>query len=138
MIKTVTQLLEQYKEKDFSWGTMDCCVFVGELSEQISGQTLHKANWKKFVTYTSFEESKETVKEFGGKKIKDLPSIVLGTPMKDISKVKHSDIVYMEDEEGIGGLGICNGVRAYFLAKPKGLMAVNVEDCLACWSIAND
>ena len=131
----ITELIQQYKDKDFSWGTVDCCIFAVELAEQLSTKPLHMSNWRDLVTYTDIKESDKTVKEFGADGIKDLPGIVLGTSRKNISEVQHGDIVYMEDENGFGALGICNGVRAYFMTKPKGLTARMVEDCIYCWSI---
>ena len=131
----ITQLLQQYKDNNFSWGTMDCCVFAGELAEKINEKPLHLENWRDFLDYSNMEESKKTIKELGGKKMKDLPSIILGTPIKNISEVKHGDIVYSEDENGDGMLGVCNGVRAYFMAKGKGITARPVTECISCWSI---
>jgi len=139
-VKNITEILQKYKETKFQWGFKDCCIFAGEIAEELKGSPLHLKNWKDFLTYNNVLEAKDTIEELGVWEMKDLPTIILGTYKKDISKVKHGDIVYYEHEtlapELKGGtLGICNGVRAYFLATPKGLLAMPVEDCLYCWSI---
>ena len=65
----------------------------------------------------------------------DLPSIILNTPKKDISSVKTGEPVYYVNEDDTGILGVCNGVRAYFLQKDGGLTTRPIEDCIYCWSI---
>ncbi len=130
----ITEILEDYKDVKFSWGTMDCCIFVGEIAEKITKKPLYKSDWKKVLTYTTAKGSIKAVKALGGKEIVDLPTQVLGVSKRDISTVKHGDIVYIIDDNGDSVLGVCNGVRAYFLAKPKGLIATPIKNCLYCWS----
>ena len=77
----------------------------------------------------------KALKKIGCKKLKDLPDIILGTSKKDIEKVKLGDPVYYINEEGQGILGVCNGVRAYFLCVEGGLTARKIEECEFCWSV---
>ncbi len=113
---------------------MDCCTFVGEIAEKFSEKPLHIADWKKVLTYRNATDSQDAVTALGGEEVLDLPTIVFGVERRDISDVKHGDIVYAITIDGEGTLGVCNGVRAYFLAKGKGLTAILVKDCLYCWS----
>ena len=87
------------------------------------------------MNYTNYKEAKQTLKKLGATDLTDILTVLLNTPKKDISEVKLGEPVYYINEDGEGILGICNGVRAYFLQKNGGLTTRNIEDCLYCWSI---
>lgn len=77
----------------------------------------------------------KALRKLGCKDLVDLPSIILNTAKKEIKKVKHGEPVYFINEDGTGILGVCNGVRAYFLQQGGGLTARPIKDCIYCWSI---
>jgi hypothetical protein len=129
----LTNILQKYKDSTFSWGKLDCCIFTVKVVEEYTGKTL--PFWREVTFYKGYRESKKALKKLGCKDLVDLPSIILNTPKKPISAVKHGEPVYYINEEGEGILGICNGVRAYFLIKGGGLTTRNVKECLYCWSI---
>lgn len=133
MKKDLTAIIYKYKGSKFSWGKIDCCVFTASVVEEFTGRDL--PYWKDILNYTNLKESMKTLKKLKCEKLEDLPSVILNTEKKDISEVKLGEPVYCINEDGIGMLGICNGVRAYFLQTGGGLTARPIEDCLYSWSI---
>lgn len=130
---TLTNILEKYKSSSFSWGEFDCCIFVATVIEEHTGKQL--PYWKEVLTYKNYKESVKALKKLGCKKIEDLPGVILNKPKRPVSEVKHGDPVYYINEDGVGILGICNGVRAYFLQKGGGLTARSIDKCKYCWNV---
>jgi len=132
-MKNLTDIIYQYKDTEFSWGNLDCCIFTVKVVEEYKDITLPL--WRDVVTYKKEKGAMKALIKLGCKSIVDLPSIILNTPKKDISQVKLGYPVYYINEDNIGILGVCNGVRTYFLQKGGGLTARNTQDCKYCWSI---
>lgn len=132
-MKTITEIISKYKETNFEWGQVDCCIFAINVLEEYNDKVFPK--WRDVLNYKDYKSSVKTLKKLGCTKLDDLPGVILGTVKKDILEVKHGDAVYYINEDGHGILGICNGVRAYFLQYGGGLTARNVQDCLYCWSV---
>lgn len=131
--KDLTKIIYQYKDTQFHWGNLDCCIFTACIVEEFWDKELPK--WKEVITYNNYKGAMKALRKLNCKELVDLPSVILDTPKKDISEVKHGEPVYYVNEDGIGILGICNGVRAYFLQKGGGLTARPVKKCLYCWSV---
>lgn len=131
--KDLSKIIYQYKNTQFSWESFDCCIFTAKVVEEYSGKDLPK--WKEVISYNNYKGAMKALRKLGCKEILDLPSIILDTPRKDISEVKRGEPVYYVNEKGQGILGVCNGMRAYFLQQGGGLTARKVEECLYCWSI---
>jgi len=132
-MNNLTNIIYQYKNLDFSWGQFDCCIFVASIVEEYTGKNL--PYWKEILNYKNFKGAMKTLKKLNCNKLEDLPELILGTSKKDISEVKLGEPVYYINEQNEGILGVCNGVRSYFLQVGGGLTARNTEDCLYCWSI---
>ena len=132
-MKDLSLIIEKYKDSEFSWEQFDCCIFTVSVVEEFTGRKLPL--WEGVTNYKSYRGAMKALKKLGCKDLVDLPSIILNTKRKDISKVKHGEPVYFINEEGDGILGVCNGVRAYFLQYGGGLTARNVSECSYCWSI---
>jgi len=132
MNNNLTNILQKYKDSTFSWGKVDCAIFTFSVLEEY---TEHSFPWEEGLGYGSYREAMKTLKKLGCKNLIDLPEVLLNTPKKSISEVKHGEVVYYINEENKGILGVCNGVRAYFLAKDGGLTTKDINDCLYCWSI---
>lgn len=132
-MKNLTDIIYKYKEAQFSWGELDCCIFTASIVEEFTGRKL--PYWKDVLNYKDYKSSVKTLKNLGCDKVEDLPSIILDTPKKDISKVKLGEPVYHIDIHGEGLLGICNGAQAYFLQEGGGLTTRPIKDCSYCWSI---
>ena len=132
-MKTITEIVNKYADTNWKWGKLDCCIFSVSVLEEYNNITFSK--WREVLNYTDYKSSVRTLKKLGCNSLDELPSIILGTPKKGIKEVKHGDAVYYINEDGQGILGICNGVRAYFLQYGGGLTARNVGDCLYCWSV---
>ena len=132
-MKNLTTIITKYKDTEFSWKDFDCCLFTVNVVEEFTGRELPL--WKEVIGYKSYKGAMKALKELGCKDLVDLPSVILNTEKKDISEVKHGEPVYYVNEDGVGILGVCNGVRAYFLQYGGGLTARNVNECKYCWSI---
>jgi hypothetical protein len=131
--KSLTDIIQKYADSKFSWGKVDCCIFSGNVVEEF--KDVYYPNWHEALTYSNRKSAVKTIKKLGGTSLADLPTAVFNTERKDISDVQHGDIVYYINEDGQGILGVCNGVRAYFLQVGGGLTARMVKDCKYCWSI---
>lgn len=131
-MRTLTDIIYDYKNTEFSWGDIDCCTFTFSVIGEFTGKKFPE--WK-VVTYNDKLGAVKALRKLGCNNLKDLPDTILKTEKKDISKVKLGEPVYYINEDGDGILGICNGKRAYFLQYGGGLTARNVEDCKYCWSI---
>lgn len=135
-MKTLTEIIYQYKDTEFSWGTYDCCIFAAQIIEEYTGKEL--PYWKDVITYNDRKGAMKALKNLGCKELKDLPDVVLGTNIKPIEEAVLGDPVYhIRKDTGEGLLGICNGARAYFVKRPKGITALKLEDCEFCWSLSN-
>ena len=132
-MNTLTDIIYKYKDTKFSWQGIDCCIFTVKVVEEFTNRTL--PFWRDVIQYTNYEGAMKALNKLDCKDLVDLPSIILNTPKKNISQVKHGEPVYYINQNGIGILGICNGVRAYFLQKNGGLTTRPINDCEYCWSI---
>lgn len=102
--------------------------------EEYTGKKL--PHWREVISYKDRKGSVKALRKLGCKNIKDLPSIILGNDIKPIEEVKLGEPVYMiREDTGEGLLGVCNGARAYFVNRPKGITVRLIEDCEFCWSI---
>jgi hypothetical protein len=132
-MKNLSQIIYQYKNSEFSWGEVDCCTFTFGIIEEFTGKNFPE--WE-VVTYNNEIGAMKALKKLGCKNLKDLPSIILGNPIKPIKEVKLGEPVYhINKHNGGDTLGICNGVRAYFLCDKGGITARKIEECEFCWSI---
>jgi len=132
-MKSLTDIIYQYKNKSFNWGTLDCCIFTAKVVEEYTGRDL--PYWKDVLNYTDQKSSGEILSSLNCDSVLDLPTKILSKPKLPISEAKQGYPVYFLNEKDEGTLGICNGKRAYFLKEKKGLIPVKIEDCLYCWSI---
>jgi len=133
LIKNLTQIIYQYKDTSFSWGELDCCIFSIVVIEEFNNKTFPL--WRDVIQYKNYKGAMKALLKLGCKKLEDLPSIILNTERKDISQVKLGDAVYYINEDNIGILGVCNGVRAYFLQQGGGLTTRPISACEYCWSV---
>lgn len=136
-MKTITDLLQEYKDSEFEWGKVDCVTFASSIAHKYKGKPVPEI--QKDYTYNDMKSALKWLKNLGVNSLDDLheaPELFLGIKKKDISEVQHGDMVYYVDPGTEAGLmGICNGVRAYFLCWDGGLTARDVKDCKYCWSI---
>lgn len=132
-MKSLTDIIYNYKNKKFNWGTLDCSIFVTECAAEYKGKKFPKM--QEIMKYNSKIGAMKALRNLGCRSLSEAPEIILDTPKIPMSKVKVGYIVYYVNEEGEGILGICNGAQSYFLNKEGGLVTRRTEDCLYCWSI---
>lgn len=129
--KSITEIINKYKDAEFIWGKLDCCIFAGLVLQEFHGvEFLGNV----INSYSNAKGAAKTISKLGKGRVDNLPTAFLGTPKKDISEVKTGDMVSVV-ENGNTIIGVCNGVRAYFLQIGGGLTARNIKDCSYCWSI---
>lgn len=129
----ITTILQKYKEFNFKFNEMDCCLFVSKVLEDYYGEPITTV-WDN-VQYSNLREAVKTIRKLGCKDMSELPSKVLNVPRKNINNVEYADIVYYINEDNMGIMGVCNGKRSYFLGKNGKLTARDTNECLYCWSV---
>jgi hypothetical protein len=132
-MNTITDLIYKYKNIEFKWGENDCCTFAADIAWKFKGK--NPPNIKEIFNYKDLRGSIKWMNKVGAGALDEVPEKYLGLQKKNISEVKHGDIVYYMNENGQGIMGICNGCRAYFLQYGGGVTARPVEDCTYCWSV---
>jgi len=132
-MRTLTDIIYEYKDTEFSWGKTDCCTFVADVAFRFKNKV--PPSIKAIYDYNDYKGSLVWMKKLNCKSLEEVPSAFIGSEKKPISEVKLGDIVYYINEEEKGIMGVCNGKRAYFLQYGGGITARNIEDCLYCWSI---
>ena len=135
-MKTLTDIIYQYKDTKLEFGNIDCCIFTAKVIEEYFNIDLPL--WKDILTYKNYKGALLVLKQHNINSIEELPTAILGTDRKPIEEAKLGDVVCTLDDEGLPVLGVCNGKRAYFIHSEYKLVAVSIEKCLYCWSINND
>ena len=134
-MKTLTDIIYKYKDKEFSYPDgLDCVIFSLKIAEEYTEKEI--IGWKEITTYKTYKGALKTIKKLGCKDVSEVLEAALNIPRQDISQVKLGDIVHYVNEQGRGILGVCNGVRAYFLQEDGGITARRIEECDYCWSIS--
>ena len=129
----ISEIINKYKNIDFKYGTFDCCIFTAKVIEEYHNIKLPK--WRKVLNYKNWEQSKNSLKALGCKRLEDLPDVMLMSNKQDAILAKNGDPVLYINERGASILGVCNGVRAYFLRDTGGLTARKLEECKYSWSV---
>ena len=134
-MKTLTDILYQYKNTKLEYGVIDCCVFTARVVEEYFNLDLPL--WKELLVYDNYNDALRVLRKNNIKSIQELPTVILGVEKKPISEVKLGEPVYLINANGQGVLGICNGMRAYFIQPDVGLIALPIDKCLYAWEIDN-
>jgi len=134
-LKTLTEIIYSYKNARFSWDNLDCCTFAANVVYEFKG--LCPPNLRDIENYKNEKGMIKWLKKMGCEDLSEAPTKFLNVERRDISTVKHGDFVYFKNEDGSGSIGVCNGVRAYFIHRDKGLVATPVINCIYCWSLNN-
>lgn len=132
MNKDLTNVIYKHREKKFQYGQFDCCIFVGEVLEEYWDIQIPK--WRKFQNYSNIRSSLKTLKKLGATGIHNVLTVLLDTPRLETGTPHLGAPVYYINETGQGILGICNGVRSYFVAE-DGLTTRSTKDCKYHWRI---
>jgi hypothetical protein len=132
-MKTLTDIIYQYRDAEFSWDKFDCCTFSAKVVSEYKGIDI--TNFREIEDFKDYKGIIRWLAKMKCKELADAPSAFLGVERKPISEVKLGDIVYFVNEQGEGIFGVCNGCRAYFLQQDKGLTTRNIKDCKYCWSV---
>lgn len=132
---SLTDIIYKYKHKKLDYVNLDCCTFTGKVVEEYYNIDL--PIWKELSEYNNFSGALKALKEKGINSLEEIPTKILGTERKSISEAETGNVVYTLNDKGQGVLGICNGVRAYFIQPEIGIIAVPIEECLYAWDVNN-
>lgn len=134
-MKTLTDIIYKYRNQSLDYSTLDCCTFTAKIVEEYFDIDLPL--WKDMLGYNNYKDALRVLKKHNINSIEELPTKILGTEKKPISEVKTGDVVYALNDNNDGVLGICNGVRAYFIQPEIGIIAVPIEKCIYAWDVNN-
>lgn len=126
--------LEQYRDAEFNYGTLDCCLFVLNVVRDFTGID-YAEPWR--GRYSSERGALKIIMGYGG--MSGLVSAVLGRMIRPIWSVKPGDPVLIgyplvEQDSIGGGLGIYDGSTLVYLTE-KGLATAPVLWGKGCWHV---
>ena len=119
--------IENYSSKDFKWGNSDCCLFICDCVEVMTGVDLAKDFRGR---YSSKFEAYKLVKDLGFNSLEDLADSKL--ERINIKLARRGDVVMKE-----GGFGVCLGKTSCFLTLGGTSLSTNIRtlDCELSWRI---
>lgn len=85
------RVIEKYQALPFEWGVSDCCQFIGECIEAMTGVD-HLARF----AYSGRAGARKLLRQYGG--LENLVSAVLGPPVERTAQ--HGDIVSVHQGDG--------------------------------------
>ncbi len=118
--------------KNFKWGEWDCCLFVVDYLEAITGKDYALLFRGKYDTK---EGAYESLKKQGFANIEELCDEYL--EIKPLKFAQRGDVVLFEHGED-KCLGLCNGDLSHFLTTNEGIRWIKTRHCLRAWSVKND
>lgn len=116
--------LQAAKDRPFIWGEHDCVTWVANVILALTG-TDYMAEFR--GTYDSQLGARRLIKEIGG----DLPGCVDGKlPSIPVPMARRGDVVLYEN-----ALGICCGVKSFFITQADGLQGIRTLQCEKAWRV---
>lgn len=129
--KRLADEIEAARGKSFEYGTFDCCIFAFDCVIAITGED--KA--AELRGYKSKTEALKIISRYGS--LEAMVTALLGEP-KHIAFAKRGDVVLSiideGEEPGAFGIGICEGIRSWFVSF-SGLATRETRQCLKAWSV---
>lgn len=123
------QYIESVKNKSFTWGTHDCCMFANNCMLAFVGEDFMPEFKGK---YTDLESAGAAIRDIGSRTLYHTMVKKFGRPF-NIARAKRGDIIYKRDGLEGPSLGICMGAITYF-AGETGLVEVNTLECEGAWA----
>lgn len=120
--------IEAARERPFSWGKQDCCMFAAGVVRDLTGKDL-AAPFRD--AYAGRDEAGLLLAELGG--VEALATAFLGEPLPGPAFAQRGDVVMVQTDEG-PALGICDGAAAWFPG-PRGLVHRPMGDWRKAWRV---
>jgi len=124
--KVLNEHIEEYRNKKFKYGSIDCGLFAVSFIKKINGDSSHYENYYK--KYNSMKSLLKLLKGNGYKNLKDY--FDKNFKEKNINFAQRGDIVMIEK-----CIGICNGIESFFLTEQDGLTNIKTELCDNVWRV---
>lgn len=127
------RILARYKDAEFRYGKLDCCLFVADVIKQLTGKDFAEP-WR--GKYTTEAGARRMIAEHGN--MAGIASSAFGE-MLPMSNVRDGSPVligppFVEHDSISEALGICHQSRIYYLTE-KGLASVSLLFGRGCWSV---
>jgi len=125
--------LDSYKTAEFQYGTLDCCLFVANLVQKLTGKD-YAERWR--GQYADESGAKRMIDEYGT--LAGIASAAFGD-MQPMADVRDGSPVligppFVEHDSISEALGICYNSRIYYLTE-KGLAHVSLLFGRGCWHV---
>jgi hypothetical protein len=129
----VTDLLAPYRDAEFRWGEMDCCLFVANVLRDLCGRD-YAEQWR--GKYSTELGARRLVVKHGG--LEGLASSVFG-PMCPVDECGEGSPVLLNKkliaQDSVGGaLGIIHGGRVIYLTQ-RGLADAPMSYAMGGWRV---
>lgn len=126
-IESLTTFIESHKDKPFSWGETDCCMFAADWVKELTGRD-YAASFR--GKYSDEAGAKRELVKAGG--LVPLISGMLGEPLNPLVACR-GDIVWGEYENG-PACGIMAGHAAAFMCD-DGVAMKPLDSLKGCWHV---
>lgn len=117
--------------KRFEWGEWDCCLFVADYLEAVTGKDYAYIFRGRYGTQKG---AYKALKEQGFANVEELCDEYF--QIKSLSHAQRGDMVlFAHGTEPC--LGLCNGALSHFLTEKEGIRWIKTKHCLRAWSVKN-
>ncbi len=123
----LAEFIEARRERAFSWSESDCCLFVCDAIEAMTG-TDPGARWRGL--YASEKGARRVLRDNGG--VAGIATLVLGSPVP-IALAGRGDVVLIDTPHG-EALAICLGVVVAGQG-PDGIQFLLASEGKAAWKV---
>lgn len=131
MIDRLPDILAGYRDAEFEWGKLDCCLFCAEVVRELHGKDF-ATGWR--ARYRSKAGALRLMEEYGG--VEGIVREILGEPVPPLLARRGDPVLAREIEVVPEGesLGIADGRHAVLLTQ-RGLVTVPLQLCAMGWRI---
>lgn len=120
--------IEKARERAFSFGENDCCLFVSDWIHACTGEDFAAAFRGRYATRA---QAVALLGARGG--LEAVVTAALGAPLSTPMLAQRGDVVMVATDEG-PALGVCDGAVAWFVG-PKGLAEMPMAQWTKAWRV---
>jgi hypothetical protein len=126
------EVVEEYGQKEFTWGQSDCFCFAADCIKAITGFDLLQ-NWRE--AYKTRDEALQLLEAHGGVQASAEEILEpLGSTECEINFIRRGDLLLLEIN-GENMLAIWDGFNALAPIDGRGLCKLNKSFIKKCWAI---
>jgi len=126
-LERMMSYVEASEEKEFVWGSCDCCLWVADAVQVMTGTDFADAFRGK---YSSRRGAAAALRKYGGGTLDE--SIPL--PTVGVAYAQRGDVMLVQTDDG-PALGLCMGELTAVKAKHAGIVYVRSYSCRLAWSV---